>query len=216
MQAASVPISDSLSSLPPSSAWWMYGVSAGSLAARRRAKKEEQRDEAQQTTHSNPANATSTTATATDAGPSTSSSPSAAPSSSSPAFSSPPVKTTPALLRIQKDLADLDLPEDVELRVLDAMSLSLTITATSGYWKGGVFEFIFHFPDKCTSSTAPHILTTSPPHHTHHHTTLLSHRHLQQRLSPSLSCSLPLYWPPCSLLHCPQVPVHWAQGDVRG
>jgi ubiquitin-conjugating enzyme E2 M len=107
----------------------MYSVTAGSLAARRRAKKEEQKDEA--------------AAASEDA--SSSSSSSASSSSSSPA-SGP--KTTPALLRIQKDLADLEIPDNVVLVKQDDMNFSFTITASSGYWKGGVFEFSFSFPDK--------------------------------------------------------------------
>ena len=115
----------------------MYSVSAGSLAARRRAKKEEQRDDA------SAAAASSDSASSL----SSSSSSSASPSTSSGAVGSAP-KTTPALLRIQKDLADLELPDNVELRQHDAMTFSFIITASTGYWKGGVFEFTFAFPDK--------------------------------------------------------------------
>ena len=106
----------------------MYSVSAGSLAARRRAKKEEQRDEA-------------------GAAPSADGSAASASVASAAASSAP--KTTPALLRIQKDLADLELPDNVELRQSgDPMALSFVLTASTGYWKGGQFEFAFLFPDK--------------------------------------------------------------------
>lgn len=46
------------------------------------------------------------------------------------------VKTTPALLRIQKDLADLEIPEHCELKKEDEMNFSFILTITSGYWKG--------------------------------------------------------------------------------
>lgn len=57
-------------------------------------------------------------------------------------------KTTPALLRIQKDLADLEIPDNVELKKEDDYNLSFIINVQSGYWKGGIFEFKFSFPEK--------------------------------------------------------------------
>lgn len=56
--------------------------------------------------------------------------------------------TTGALLRIQKDLADLEIPEGVELKKQDDYNYSFIINATTGYWKGGIFEFTFNFPLK--------------------------------------------------------------------
>ena len=97
----------------------MYSVSQGSLAARRRAKKEEQKDEAVSVASADPSD----------------------PSSAQP-------KTTPALLRIQKDLADLEIPDNVTLTKQDDMNFTFTIGASAGYWKGGVFDFTFSFPDK--------------------------------------------------------------------
>ena len=97
----------------------MYSVTQGSLAARRRAKKDEQKDEAVAAASSDPSD----------------------PTSQQP-------KTTPALLRIQKDLADLEIPDNVVLSKQDDMSFTFAITASSGYWKGGLFDFTFAFPDK--------------------------------------------------------------------
>lgn len=57
-------------------------------------------------------------------------------------------KTTPALIRIQKDLADLEIPDNVELKKEDDLNLSFIISPTTGYWRGGIFEFKFTFPDK--------------------------------------------------------------------
>ena len=89
------------------------------MAARRRARREEQKDEAVASASADPLD----------------------PSSAQP-------RTTPALLRIQKDLADLEIPDNVSLSQQDDMSFTFTITASSGYWKGGVFAFTFVFPDK--------------------------------------------------------------------
>jgi hypothetical protein len=43
-------------------------------------------------------------------------------------------KVTPALLRIQKDLADLEIPESVELKKEDDMNFSFILNITQGYW----------------------------------------------------------------------------------
>jgi len=64
------------------------------------------------------------------------------------AVSSTGNKTTPALLRIQKDLADLDLPSYVTLTKHDDMTFTFTIEPDTGFWKCGVFDFRFVFPDK--------------------------------------------------------------------
>ena len=98
----------------------MYSVNQGSLAARRRARREEQKEEAVAAASTDP---------------------------NDPNASTQP-KTTPALLRIQKDLADLEIPDNVTLTKQDDMNFTFTITASSGYWKGGVFDFSFAFPDK--------------------------------------------------------------------
>lgn len=56
-------------------------------------------------------------------------------------------KTSAALLRIQKDFADLELPDNVLLsKGEDEFHYSFTIRPTSGYWKDGSYEFKFVFP----------------------------------------------------------------------
>jgi hypothetical protein len=55
---------------------------------------------------------------------------------------------TPAQLRIAKDLADLELPSNVEMHKLDDYNLSFTISPDTGHWKGAQFEFRFTFPSK--------------------------------------------------------------------
>lgn len=55
---------------------------------------------------------------------------------------------TPAQLRIAKDMADLEIPSNVELRKTDDYNLSFIISPDSGHWKGGQFEFKFQFPSK--------------------------------------------------------------------
>lgn len=57
-------------------------------------------------------------------------------------------KLTPALLRIQKDFTDLEIPENVQLKKEDDFNYSFVLRITEGYWKGGLFEFKFSFPDK--------------------------------------------------------------------
>ena len=98
----------------------MYSVNQGSLAARRRARREEQKEEAVAAASADP---------------------------NDPNAAGQP-KTTPALLRIQKDLADLEIPDSVTLTKQDDMNFTFTITAQSGYWAGGIFDFTFAFPDK--------------------------------------------------------------------
>jgi ubiquitin-conjugating enzyme E2 M len=56
-------------------------------------------------------------------------------------------KVTSALLRIQKDFADLEIPDSVELKKEDEMNYSFVLQPQSGYWKGGIFEFKFSFPE---------------------------------------------------------------------
>jgi len=57
---------------------------------------------------------------------------------------------TAAHLRVQRDLADLELPPNVKiLRKEDEwMEFSLVIYPETGYWKGGLFEFKFNIPAK--------------------------------------------------------------------
>lgn len=55
---------------------------------------------------------------------------------------------TSAQLRIAKDMADLEIPSNVELRKEDDYNLSFIISPDTGYWKGGQFEFKFQFPSK--------------------------------------------------------------------
>jgi len=113
----------------------MYSVNSGSLAARRRAKKEEAKDELN--------SSSSSTDGSTD---------------------SPQTKVTPALLRIQRDLADIEIPENVQLIRHDEMNLSFVITAETGYWKGGIFEFKFSYSDKYPF-TGPKVLCCDKIYH---------------------------------------------------
>ncbi|WLF78538.1 NEDD8-conjugating protein ubc12 [Lodderomyces elongisporus] len=72
---------------------------------------------------------------------STSNSPSPAPSSTNTTSST---KSSAAQLRIQKDLAELDLPKTIKLhfpRPQDVFYSELTITPQSGYYKSGHFHF---------------------------------------------------------------------------
>jgi ubiquitin-conjugating enzyme E2 M len=56
-------------------------------------------------------------------------------------------KTSAALLRIQKDFADLELPDNVTLtKGSDDFNYSFTVHPNTGYWKGGAYEFRFVFP----------------------------------------------------------------------
>jgi len=112
----------------------MYSAGGGGLAARRRkAKKDEIKDD--EVSASTDANGTTTTGTGTGA-------------DEVKEKPKDEAKTTPALIRIQKDLADLEIPENVELKKEDDMTFAFVIQPTSGYWKGGLFEFKFSFPEK--------------------------------------------------------------------
>lgn len=57
---------------------------------------------------------------------------------------------TAAHLRIQRDMADLDLPSNVKLirKEGEWMEFSLVLYPNMGYWKGGQFEFKFVIPPK--------------------------------------------------------------------
>jgi len=57
-------------------------------------------------------------------------------------------KQSAALLRIQKDFADLEVPDNVELVKHDELQYSFIIKVNSGYWKGGMYEFQFVFPSQ--------------------------------------------------------------------
>jgi len=60
-------------------------------------------------------------------------------------------KPSSAFIRLQKDIADLDLPDNVKLVIpdkTDIMNFSLVITPRGGFWDGGVFEFKFEIPSK--------------------------------------------------------------------
>jgi len=60
-------------------------------------------------------------------------------------------KSSPAFLRLQRDLADLDLPDNVKLVIPDKndlMNFSLAIQPRGGFWDGGIFEFTFEIPTK--------------------------------------------------------------------
>jgi len=62
----------------------------------------------------------------------------------------PAATQTAAHLRVQRDVADLELPPNVTiLRKEDEwMEFSLVIYPNMGYWKGGMFEFKFTIPAK--------------------------------------------------------------------
>ncbi|KAL7420033.1 NEDD8-conjugating protein ubc12 [Cryptotrichosporon argae] len=56
-------------------------------------------------------------------------------------------KTTPAQLRVQKDLTELELPETMKTHFpdpADVLDFELTITPDEGIYKGGAFHFTFH------------------------------------------------------------------------
>lgn len=55
---------------------------------------------------------------------------------------------TSAQLRIAKDMADLEIPPNVDFRKEDEYNISFVIRPDSGYWQGGQFEFKFQFPTK--------------------------------------------------------------------
>lgn len=55
---------------------------------------------------------------------------------------------TSAQLRIAKDLADLEIPNNVTFKRVDDYNLSFTVQPDTGYWQGGKFEFTFTFPAK--------------------------------------------------------------------
>ena len=57
---------------------------------------------------------------------------------------------TAAHLRVQRDLADLELPPNAKILRKDDewMEFSLVIYPNMGYWKGGMFEFTFNIPAK--------------------------------------------------------------------
>jgi len=59
-------------------------------------------------------------------------------------------KKSSAILRIQKDFADLECPDYVELKASkeDLMNFTFTIKPKEGYWAGGIFEFKFAMPSK--------------------------------------------------------------------
>jgi len=60
-------------------------------------------------------------------------------------------KASSAQIRLQRDLADLDLPENVKLVIPnkdEIMAFSLVIQPRGGYWDGGIFEFTFEIPAK--------------------------------------------------------------------
>jgi ubiquitin-conjugating enzyme E2 M len=52
-------------------------------------------------------------------------------------------KVSPAQLRIQKDLAEIQLPKTINLRCLDktSMNLEVVISPDEGYYQGGKFTF---------------------------------------------------------------------------
>jgi len=57
------------------------------------------------------------------------------------------VKSSAALLRIQKDFADLEIPHNVVLhKGEDEFNYTFTIQPDTGYWKGGTYDFKFLFP----------------------------------------------------------------------
>lgn len=59
---------------------------------------------------------------------------------------------TAAHLRIQRDLADLNLQEYQNVKIIrnedEWMEFSLVIYPTTGYWKEGMYEFKFNIPPK--------------------------------------------------------------------
>ena len=71
---------------------------------------------------------------------------------------------TPAQLRIAKDMADLEIPSNVELRKTDDYNLSFIISPDSGHWKGGQFEFKFQFPSKYPFQ-GPKVTCVDPIYH---------------------------------------------------
>merc|ERR1740130_1701055 len=59
-------------------------------------------------------------------------------------------KQTAAHLRVQSDLADLDLPTNVTIKRAENewLEFSLTLFPNHGYWKGAKYEFKFVIPAK--------------------------------------------------------------------
>lgn len=58
------------------------------------------------------------------------------------------LKQSAALLRIQKDFVDLELPDNVKLIKHDEMNYSFIISVNQGIWKDGIYEFNFTFPSQ--------------------------------------------------------------------
>jgi len=55
-------------------------------------------------------------------------------------------KMTSALLRVQKDLAELELPSSVTMKKEDDYTYAFMIKVTEGFWSGGEFEFKCVYP----------------------------------------------------------------------
>jgi len=56
-----------------------------------------------------------------------------------------------AFLRVQRDINELEVPENVKIDYAtkgDLMNFSLTIKPNMGYWNGGLYEFKFQIPAK--------------------------------------------------------------------
>ncbi|KAL2917945.1 NEDD8-conjugating protein ubc12 [Polyrhizophydium stewartii] len=77
-------------------------------------------------------------------------------------------KTTPAALRLQKDISDLkDLPSTMKLSFPnpdDLFNFTLTITPDEGFYKGGVFVFTFKVNPNYPHD-APKVLCTQKIYH---------------------------------------------------
>jgi ubiquitin-conjugating enzyme E2 M len=60
------------------------------------------------------------------------------------------VSISGAFLRIERDLAEIELPDTVAIskKTDDLKELRFDIQVDSGLWKGGKYEFKFDFPDK--------------------------------------------------------------------
>ncbi|KAG1460881.1 hypothetical protein G6F56_005844 [Rhizopus delemar] len=63
-------------------------------------------------------------------------------------------RTTAAQIRVQKDLAELDIPDTIQLDFPDAsniLNFNVSILPDEGFYKGGVFKFTF-----AISNSYPH------------------------------------------------------------
>ena len=59
-------------------------------------------------------------------------------------------KKSPALLRVQTDLDELELPNNARVILVDPENIQtfkVSVTPDGGYWKGATYTFNFAFPD---------------------------------------------------------------------